>query len=223
LQLNVELIQQEVEKACQISHRRADSVTIIGVTKSVDNETTKQIVDLGIINLAENRVEKLVDKQEFLKKYTQIKWHFIGNLQKRKVKSIINDIDYFHSLDKLSLAEEIQKRANKEVKCFVQVNVSGEITKQGISPEILHEFIDSLKIFDKIKIVGLMTMAPLHATTDQIRQYFGNLKNLQQQVAEKKLDFAPCTELSMGMSQDFKPAIECGTTFVRIGTKFFES
>lgn len=223
MQRNVELIQQEVEKACQISQRRTESVTIIGVTKSVDNETTKQMVDLGITNLAENRVEKLIDKQEFLKEYSQIKWHFIGNLQKRKVKSIINDIDYFHALDKLSLAEEIQKRANKEVKCFVQVNVSGEITKQGISPENLHNFIDSLKLFDKIKIVGLMTMAPINATTDELHQYFGDLKNLQQQVAKKKLDFAPCTELSMGMSQDFMPAIECGATFVRIGSKFFES
>ena len=133
LQQNIEIIQRDVENACQISQRNIDSVTIIGVTKSVDKETTKQMVDLGINHLAENRMETFLEKKEYLKDYSEIKWHFIGNLQKRKVKSVINEIDYFHALDKESLAEEIQKRADKLVNCFVQVNVSGEDTKQGVS------------------------------------------------------------------------------------------
>lgn len=223
LQQNIEIIQRDVENACQISQRNIDSVTIIGVTKSVDKETTKQMVDLGINHLAENRMETFLEKKEYLKNYSEIKWHFIGNLQKRKVKSVINEIDYFHALDKESLAEEIQKRADKLVNCFVQVNVSGEDTKQGVSPENLDSFIDTLEKFDKIKIVGLMTMAPIDATTKDLHSIFGDLKLLQEKISKKRLYHAPCAELSMGMSQDFVTAIECGATFVRIGSKFFES
>lgn len=223
LEQNVESIQQDVEQACQISQRSVNSVTIICVTKSVDKETTKQVVNLGFEHLAENRMEKLLEKQEYLSDNKQIKWHFIGNLQRRKVKSVINNIDYFHALDKISLAEEIQKRAIKQIKCFVQVNVSGEITKQGISPENLIDFIKDLKDFDRIEVVGLMTMAPIDSNLNELSQYFDQLKLLQNKVATEKLDYAPCTELSMGMSQDFIPAIESGATFVRIGSRFFES
>ncbi|MGX6970588.1 YggS family pyridoxal phosphate-dependent enzyme [Vagococcus bubulae] len=223
LQQNVESIQQDVEKACQISQRPIDSVTIICVTKSVDNETTKQVVDLGFSHLAENRMEKLLEKQAYLANYKTIKWHFIGNLQRRKVKTVINQIDYFHALDKISLAEEIQKRALSKIKCFVQVNVSGEMTKQGISPDDLLHFIKDLKDFDRIEVVGLMTMAPIDSNLDELSHYFNQLKKLQQEIASKNLDYAPCTELSMGMSQDFMPAIESGATFVRIGSRFFES
>lgn len=223
LQQNVEIIQQDVEKACEISHRNVEDVTIVCVTKSVDNETTKQVVDLGLIHLAENRMEKLLEKQQYLSEYNQIKWHFIGSLQKRKVKSVINLIDYFHALDKKSLAEEIQKRAEKVINCFVQVNVSGETSKQGVSPEELNEFIEWLEPFNRIRVIGLMTMAPIDASQKELHQYFNQLKSLQEHIADKNLSYAPCTELSMGMSQDFMPAIECGATFVRIGSKFFIS
>lgn len=223
LQQNVEAVQKEVEQACKCSDRPLDDVTVICVTKSVDSETTKQVVDLGYDHLAENRMENLIEKQDYLKEYRQIKWHFIGNLQRRKVKSIINQIDYFHALDKLSLAQEIQKRAMKRIKCFVQVNVSGERTKQGISPESLVNFIKDLEDFDRIEVVGLMTMAPFDSNLNELSHYFSQLKILQTIIANKNFKHAPCTELSMGMSRDFVPAIECGATFVRIGSRFFES
>lgn len=223
LRHNVETIQKDVKQACNSSQRSVEDITVICVTKSVDNMTTKQMVDLGFNHLAENRMEKLLEKQDYLKDTKGIKWHFIGHLQRRKVKTVINVIDYFHALDKISLAQEIQKRATKPIKCFVQVNVSGESSKQGISPENLENFIKDLKDFDRIEVVGLMTMAPIDSSLDELSQYFSQLKDLQNDIVNKKIDYAPCNELSMGMSQDFVSAIECGSTFVRIGSRFFES
>lgn len=223
LRHNVETIQKDVKQACNSSQRSVEDITVICVTKSVDNMTTKQMVDLGFKHLAENRMEKLLEKQDYLKDTRGIKWHFIGHLQRRKVKAVINVIDYFHALDKISLAQEIQKRATKPIKCFVQVNVSGESSKQGVSPENLENFIKDLKDFDRIEVVGLMTMAPIDSSLDELSHYFSQLKILQTTIANKNFKHAPCTELSMGMSQDFVPAIECGATFVRIGSRFFES
>ena len=157
-----------------------------------------------------------------MQNHPDIKWHLIGNLQRRKVKLIVNEIDYFHALDSLKLAEEIQKRAEKQLACFVEVNVSGEESKQGISPDELLPFLESLASLTKIKVVGLMTMAPKDASADQIRKVFGTLKELRDLVQKKELPHAPCTELSMGMSQDFQLAIEEGATFIRVGTALFK-
>lgn len=145
--------------------------------------------------------------------------HFIGSLQTRKVKDIINEIDYLHALDRLKLAKEIEKRAEHVVKCFVQVNVSGEESKYGMSPDEVIPFIRELKDFKHIEIVGLMTMAPLTEDKIKLRQYFNQLRLLKEKVQSLNLSYAPCTELSMGMSNDFNEAILEGASYVRIGTK----
>ena len=139
-------------------------------------------------------------------------------MQTRKVKQVIHEIDYLHSLDRMSLAQEIEKRADRVLHCFVQVNVSGEQSKHGLSKEEVIPFIKSLAEMSKIKVVGLMTMAPNTDDEQVIRNVFRNLKNLQQEVVALQLPYAPCTELSMGMSNDYEIAIEEGATFVRIGT-----
>jgi len=123
-----------------------------------------------------------------------------------------------HSLDRMSLAEEIEKRAVNPVKCFVQVNVSGEESKHGLSKEEVIPFIQSLEKFSKIQVVGLMTMAPNTDDKEVIRKVFRGLKELQQEIANLNLPYAPCQELSMGMSNDYEIAIEEGATFIRIGT-----
>ncbi len=145
--------------------------------------------------------------------------HFIGSLQTRKVKEVIDDIDYLHALDRLKLAKEIEKRANHKVKCFVQVNVSGEESKHGMSPEEVIPFIKEMENFEHIEIVGLMTMAPLTEDKEKLRQYFKQLRLLKDKVQSLNLSYAPCTELSMGMSNDFNEAIIEGASYVRIGTK----
>ena len=149
---------------------------------------------------------------------SDVQWHYIGSLQTRKVKQVIHELQYLHSLDRLSLAEEIQKRAEQKVKCFVQANVSGEESKHGLSAEEVIPFIEKLAQFDKIEVVGLMTMAPFTEDKAIIRNTFKQLKLLKQQVEQLQLSHAPCHELSMGMSNDYEIAIEEGATFVRIGT-----
>lgn len=203
------------------TNRKKSSVQVVAVTKNRSIQETKEIIQGGFLHLAENRSEGLLEKQKELSDY-DITWHFIGNLQTRKVKEIINRIDYLHSLDRLSLAKEIEKRAQDSVRCFVQVNVSGEDTKSGIAPEKLEEFILELATFSKIKVVGLMTMAPKNSNEEVIRLIFSKLKNYQKQIERKKIPHAPCTELSMGMSGDYQVAIEEGATYIRIGSLFFQ-
>lgn len=192
------------------------NVTIIAVTKQVSVDRTVEVLNTGLLHLGENRPEGLLAKKEHIQ--DRAVWHYIGSLQSRKVKQVINEIDYLHSLDRMSLAEEIEKRAEKPVKCFVQVNVSQEQSKHGLAKEEVIPFIEELQKFTKINVVGLMTMAPNTDDEDLIRHVFRELKNLQQEVVALKLPYAPCTELSMGMSNDYEIAIEEGATFVRIGT-----
>jgi len=209
-------INQQINEACLKVHRTADEVKLIAVTKYVSTERASEALDAGIKNLGENRDDGLLEKWEVLKDKPH--WHYIGTLQTRKVKNIIDKVDYIHSLDRLSLAEEINKRANHKVKCLVQVNISGEESKHGLSPDEAISFIGSLQPFENISVEGLMTMAPFTDDEQILRDCFRKLRELRDQVQALHLNFAPCTELSMGMSGDFTIAIEEGATMVRIGT-----
>lgn len=216
VQDNLTRIEAEIQKACKVARRNRSEVKIIAVTKYVSTERALEALEAGIRHLGENRPEGLLEKQEVL--LDKPVWHFIGSLQTRKVKTIIDKVDYIHSLDRLTLAEEIQKRSSKQMKCFVQVNTSGEESKHGLSPDEVINFIDELAGFDRIQVVGLMTMAP--NTTDEaiVRNCFHTLREIRDQIEKRNLDYAPCHELSMGMSNDFAIAIEEGATMVRIGT-----
>ena len=209
-------IQKHIEEACVRSNRNFDDVTLIAVTKEVSVERTEEVIQNEILHLGENRPEGLKRKLEAIS--ANVKWHYIGSLQTRKVKSVINEIDYLHSLDRKSLAEEIEKRADNVKNCFVQVNVSEEQSKHGLSMEEAELFIDTLKDYSHIRVVGLMTMAPNSEDKALIRNVFRSLKELQLRIAAKQLPHAPCMELSMGMSGDYEIAIEEGATFIRIGT-----
>lgn len=212
---NLAQIQMNIEQAKERSNY-GQPVQIIAVTKEVDVARTAEAIEAGLLHLGENRPEGLLAKREAIQQFAN--WHYIGSLQTRKVKQVINKIDYLHSLDRLSLAEEIEKRAQHVVKCFVQVNVSGEESKHGLTAEETIDFLHSLANMTKIEVVGLMTMAPYSDNKELIRSVFCNLKKLQQEVVALKLPYAPCTELSMGMSNDYEIAVEEGATFVRIGT-----
>jgi len=190
---------------------------VIVVTKYVTIDRAKEAYEAGLKNFGENRIEGFLEKKKHLPDDAIM--HFIGSLQTRKVKDIINEIDYLHALDRLKLAKEIEKRAEHVVKCFVQVNVSGEESKHGMSPDDVIPFIQELKDFKHIEIVGLMTMAPLTEDKIKLRQYFNQLRLLKEKVQSLNLSYAPCTELSMGMSNDFNEAILEGASYVRIGTK----
>ena len=208
-------IQKQIVNAKQRANTD-QTVNIIAVTKEVDIARTKEAIEAGLTNLGENRPEGLMNKLQSIN--SNVSWHYIGSLQTRKVKQVINNIDYLHSLDRLSLAEEIEKRATKAVKCFIQVNVSGEESKHGMTKQQTLEFVKQLEQFSKIIVVGLMTMAPFTEDETVIRQVFKQLKQLQQEMSQLNIPNVPCTELSMGMSNDYEIAVEEGATFVRIGT-----
>ena len=221
LKNNTELIFQQIAEAIQKAKRDLDSVSVIAVTKYVDVETAEALLPLGVHHIGENRVDKFLEKYQALKDRS-VTWHLIGTLQRRKVKDVISFVDYFHALDSLKLAQEIQKRTDHVIKCFLQVNISGEESKHGFSKEALLEQLADLAQLDQIEYVGLMTMAPFEADTDELRTIFKKTQELQAEIREKQIPNMPMTELSMGMSRDYEEAIQFGSTFVRIGTAFFK-
>ena len=221
LKKNTELVFQQIADASQEANRALDAVSVIAVTKYVDVQTAEALLPLGVRHIGENRVDKFLEKYQTLKDYP-VTWHLIGTLQRRKVKEVIPYVDYFHALDSLKLAQEIQKRTDHVVKCFLQVNISGEESKHGFSKEELLELLPELAKLDQIEYVGLMTMAPFEADSDELKEIFKDTQALQAEIREKQIPNIPMTELSMGMSRDFKEAIQFGSTFVRIGTAFFK-
>lgn len=212
---NFETITREIVETCKQVGRNADEVKLIAVTKYVTDTRVEETIEAGIADFAENRPQNYVERKS---KYSDKTWHLIGSLQTRKVRDVINEVDYFHALDRDSLAKEIEKRAEKEIKCFVQVNVSGEESKYGLTSEGAIDFIKSLEQYSKIKVVGLMTMAPFVEDEEILRNCFRKLRRLRDEVKGLNLSYAPCEFLSMGMSNDYKIAIEEGATHIRVGT-----
>lgn len=221
LQQNKDSIFHSVERIAEKSNRLKNSVKIIAVTKYVDCETARQLVNTGIQHIGENRVDKFLEKYQALKN-ENLTWHLIGSLQRRKVKDIINYVDYFHALDSIKLAQEIDKRAEHVIQCFLQVNISKEASKHGFQVEELDDVLPELEKLENICLVGLMTMAPFEASHDELNQIFEATHQLQKELQKKQLKNMPFTDLSMGMSRDYPEAIANGATYVRIGTAFFE-
>ncbi|KIX91057.1 hypothetical protein TP70_04540 [Staphylococcus microti] len=210
----------EIEKTLMAHTPNNDSSSlpnVIAVTKYVTIERAQEAYDAGIRHFGENRLEGFLEKKAALP--DDVTMHFIGSLQSRKVKDVINEVDYLHALDRKSLAKEINKRAEHEVKCFVQVNVSGEASKHGVSLDEVRPFIEMLEAYEHIRVVGLMTMAPYTDDTAYLKSIFEQLKHKRDEIQALNLSHAPCTELSMGMSNDYALATEEGATFVRIGTR----
>ncbi|HFI0362558.1 TPA: YggS family pyridoxal phosphate-dependent enzyme [Streptococcus suis] len=220
-QKNKDAIFSAVAKAAEKAGRPSESVKVIAVTKYVDSSIANQLVNTGITHIGENRVDQFLEKYNALAD-KQLTWHLIGTLQRRKVKDIIPFVDYFHALDSVKLAQEIDKRATKIVKCFLQVNVSGEESKHGFAVSEIDAALAEISLLENIELVGLMTMAPIDATDDELDEIFSKMQEIQEELATRNLPHMPFTELSMGMSGDFERAIAHGATYVRIGSAFFE-
>ncbi len=218
---NTYQVLENVAQATQKANRSKNSVEVIAVTKYVDSSTAKELIKAGIHHIGENRVDKFLEKYQALKDEHVI-WHLIGTLQRRKVKDVINYVDYFHALDSVKLAQEINKRAEHIIKCFLQVNISKEASKHGFTVEEIDTILPELEKLENIQIVGLMTMAPFEASSEQLKEIFKATQDLQREIQEKQIPNMPMTDLSMGMSRDYKEAIQFGSTFVRIGTAFFK-
>ncbi|RAV19817.1 YggS family pyridoxal phosphate-dependent enzyme [Paenibacillus contaminans] len=212
-------VDKRVEEACRKAGRSTNDIHIIAVTKYVSVEATAEVVKHGIREIGENRLQDAAPKREAIG--DEASWHFIGHLQTNKVKDVIGKFEYIHSLDRPSLAAEIDKKAAAlgiEAKCFIQVNVSGEESKYGLAPESLFSFAESLKSYGNIRVVGLMTMAPLEAEPEATRPVFRGLRELRDELNSRSILPYEVSHLSMGMSNDFEVAIEEGATWIRLGT-----
>lgn len=221
LEKNTSQVLENVAQATQQVNCSEKSVEVIAITKYVDSSTAKELIKAGIHHIGENRVDKFLDKYQALQDEHVI-WHLIGTLQRRKVKDVINYVDYFHALDSVKLAQEINKRAEHIIKCFLQVNISKEASKHGFTVEEIDTILPELEKLEKIQIVGLMTMAPFEANEAELNAIFQQANQLQKRLQRKQLPNMPFTDLSMGMSRDYAIAIANGSTFVRIGTAFFK-
>ena len=220
---NLDKVRQNIKDVAQKCGRKPEEILLLGVTKTVDIDVVEEAIELGITDVGENKPQELTRKYEAIG--DKVKWHQIGSLQTNKVKYIIDKVELIHSLDRISLAKEIQKRAEKEdldINCLVQVNVSKEESKHGIYKEDVENFIrECSSNYDRIKMKGLMTMAPFDASREEIRSVFKDLKDLSVKISEMNIDNVEMKELSMGMSGDYEIAIEEGATIVRIGTSIF--
>ena len=222
LKENLTYVENEIQEACRRAGRGRDEVTLIAVSKTKPVSVLKEAYDLGVRVFGENKVQELTDKYEKLPK--DIHWHMIGHLQRNKVKYIIDKVDLIHSVDSVRLAETIEKEASRQnltVNILIEVNVAGEESKFGVSPEELPEFIEKVAEFSHIRVRGLMTIAPFVEDSEENRRIFEDLRKLSVDIAEKNVDNITMRVLSMGMTNDYSVAIEEGATMVRVGTGIF--
>ena len=220
---NIINIQKRIDNCCQNSDRKVEEVKLIAVTKTVDIDAINKAIEFGITDVGENKPQELARKYETIG--DRVKWHLIGSLQTNKVKYIIDKVYMIHSIDRLSLCDEIQKRAqkiDKKINCLIQVNISKEESKHGIFERDAIDFIKKVSNnYPNIRVKGLMTMAPKTDDKDLIRSVFRGLKNLANKIDNENINNVSMKVLSMGMSNDFDIAIEEGATFIRVGTSIF--
>ncbi len=198
-------------------------VKLIAVTKTVPVETINCAIDYGITDIGENKVQELLEKFDYLKK-DNLNIHFIGKLQTNKVKYIIDKVCLIHSVDSLKLAKTIDKYANSIDKIqdiLVQVNISGEESKGGISVSEVETFLKEISQFTNLNVRGLMCIPAPETFYGENAPHFTAMHKMLVDINSKKLDNISMDVLSMGMSNDYKTAIDCGSTMVRVGTKIF--
>jgi pyridoxal phosphate enzyme (YggS family) len=215
----IAIVQERVARACAVSGRDVSDVKVIAVTKYVSLQTVSAVLEAGLTEIAESRWQDAEPKWNLLGQKGI--WHFIGHLQTNKVKDVIGKFQYIHSLDRLSLARELHKKADAaglDVKVFLQVNISGEDTKFGLPPEAVEGFLREIAPLHRVKVIGLMTMAPHEEDPELTRPVFRGLRELRDTLNLLALTPEPIQELSMGMSNDFEVAIQEGATRVRLGT-----
>jgi len=220
---NIDGILERIADVCERSGRNPDDITLIAVSKTVNADRAREAVEAGILNLGENRVQELTDKYEKLSD-TEVKWHMIGHLQKNKVKYIIDKVELIHSVESIELANEINKRAEKnnlKVNILVELNIGEEESKFGISEESVYDFVKSLEQFENINVLGIMTVAPFAEDPEEIRWVFKKMKVIFDKLSSMNIKNSNMKFLSMGMTNDFEIAIEEGANIIRIGTAVF--
>jgi len=243
LSSNLSRVQEEIASACSRSGREPSEVTLVAVTKSVGLEVIRALIELGQVELGENRAQELVKRAAMLEELSQrakqatlggqdrlealppVRWHMVGHLQRNKVAMVLNCSRIIHSVDSLRLAEDINSKAskqNKSVDVLMEVNCSGESSKYGIIPAAVNHLAEQFATLEHLRLVGLMTMGPLAEDAEDSRLAFVSLRELLEDMHRERYVDKNCRHLSMGTTQDYTVAIEEGATMVRVGRALFE-
>jgi len=219
---NVQKIKQKIREVCLKTGRNPEDVTIVAVTKTVPVERIIEVVNAGIYDIGENKVQELLEKR---KSIDNVRWHFVGHLQTNKVKYIVDFVHLIHSVDSFKLALEIEKRArriNRVVDVLIEVNTSGERTKYGVKPEETLNLVRQIsENCEYVWVKGLMTVAAYLPNPEDVRPMFRILRELRDEISKFNFRNVEMRHLSMGMSNDYEVAVEEGATIVRIGTAIF--
>lgn len=228
---NISEVKEEVRRALEESGRPGDNVTIVAVTKYSDAEAVLEAARAGQTELAENRVQMLIEKWNALDEMRkngidvpEISWHLIGHLQTNKVKYVVGKVKLIHSCDSLKLAREISQRSEKigvVTHILIEVNVSGEESKSGVKPEEAEELARACAELPGIRVDGLMTMAPRDADEALLTDIFSKTHKIFVDINKKNIYNLSMTTLSMGMSADFVTAVRCGSNMIRVGHRIF--
>ncbi|MBM4340577.1 MAG: YggS family pyridoxal phosphate-dependent enzyme [Deltaproteobacteria bacterium] len=216
---NLLRVMERIDKAARRAGRNPAEVKLVAVSKTVETDRIKEAIEAGVTILGENYVQEAQKKIEEIGH--GVSWHFIGHLQSNKVKYAIRLFDMIHSIDSIPLAEELNRRAEKEsrrMNVMVEVNLSGEASKFGTEEEKAFDIARQVSNFQNLSLIGLMTMPPYFDDPELSRPYFIQLRALKERMVKEDI---PVKELSMGMSNDFEVAIEEGATHVRVGTAIF--
>lgn len=220
---HIKYVKDEICHTAMSCGRDPNAVHLIAVSKTIPTEKVRYAIESGVVNLGENYIQEAKGKIDKLSSYP-VSWHFIGHLQSNKAKTAVALFDYIHTIDSLKLALELDKQAakiNKIQNVLIQVNISREETKSGVTPEDAIELIRHISKLDNLIIKGLMTMPPFFKDPEQARPYFKSLNNLREMIVRESIPRVFMDELSMGMTGDYKVAIQEGSTMVRVGTAIF--
>ena len=213
---------ESIDKEIDLAGRKKDEVKLLAVTKTVDVERIKEIKEFGLKEIGENKVQEIEEKYDALK--DDFDFHMIGSLQKNKINKLLGKIKMIHSLDSLSLIEALDKRLannNMELDGLLQVNISKEESKSGFYKDEVEKVLEQMHEYKNLHIVGFMTMAPFTEDEAVVRNTFRGLYELKEKLAAKNFDNVDLKYLSMGMTHDYKIAIQEGSNILRIGSKIF--
>ncbi|MCX7816911.1 MAG: YggS family pyridoxal phosphate-dependent enzyme [Syntrophales bacterium] len=222
IQKNILIIRENIARAAENVGRDPSSVRLMAVTKTVDVEKIKVAIEMGVDIIGENYVQEARRKIEVLGK--GIEWHLIGHLQTNKAKYAVKLFDMIHSVDRVEIADELDRRAELagvKVDVLIEVNLSGEATKYGVSEDMLVPLVNYVASKKNLRLKGLMTMAPWTEDPENSRPFFARLRHLRDEVARMNIPGVSMEELSMGMTDDYRVAVEEGATIVRIGRAIF--
>ncbi|MBI5047730.1 MAG: YggS family pyridoxal phosphate-dependent enzyme [Deltaproteobacteria bacterium] len=218
---NIAIVRERIEKAARHVGREPREITLVAAIKTVDLKRIQEAVKAGVKAMGENYVQEAKKKIENIRGGKDVRWHFIGHLQKNKAKDAVKLFDMVETVDSIGLAKELNKRAEKKLDVLIQVNLAKEKTKGGVTESEALGLSREIAKLENLSLKGLMTIPPYFEHPEMSRPYFTELRRLAEKIRRENLPNVIMKELSMGMSHDFEIAIEEGATTIRVGTAIF--